>query len=207
MKNMIMSANVEKFVRFYNSEFGKKVMEKEAEYVFNELRNCEQILDVGCGIGSFEQYLPNLNIIGLDSSKEMLEEARKGSDKTFILGNAEDLKFKDSTFDAVFTVTTLEFLDNYKKAVEEIARVTKQHGKILAMMLNPESEYFKEGIKKPGDYFKRVKHMNPEEIGAHISHFYAITKEEYFLGIRSQNIFDTGDKRYASLYVVVGIKK
>jgi len=202
-----MSADVEKFVRFYNSEFGKKVMEKEAEYVCKELRNCEQILDVGCGIGSFEQYLPNLNITGLDSSKEMLEEARKRSDKTFILGNAEDLKFKDSTFDAVFTVTTLEFLGSYKKAVEEIVRVTKQRGKILAMMLNPESEYFKEEIKKPGDYFKKVKHVNPEKIGAHISHFYTITKEEYFLGIRSQNIFDTGDKRYASLYVFVGIKK
>jgi ubiquinone/menaquinone biosynthesis C-methylase UbiE len=139
-----MSANVEKFTRFCDSEFGKKIMKKEAEYVYNELRNCEKILDVGCGIGSFEQNLLSLNIIGLDSSAEMLEEARKRSNKTFVLGDAEHLMFKDATFDAVFTVTTLEFLNRYQKAAKEMARVTNQHGKILAMVLNPESEYFKE---------------------------------------------------------------
>jgi len=182
-------------------------MKKEAEYVYNELRDCEKILDVGCGIGSFEQNLPSLNIIGLDSSEEMLEEARRRSDKTFILGNAERMKFKDSAFDAVFTVTTLEFLDDYRKAVKEIARVTKHHGKILVMMLNPESEYFKEEIKKPADYFRRIKHTDLKEIRVFISQFYAITKEEYFLGIRGQHIFDTSDERYASLYAVVGMKR
>ena len=73
-----------------------------------------KILDVGCGIGSFEHSLPSLNIIGLDSSKEMLEEARKRSDKIFVLGNVEHLEIEDSAFDAVFTVTTLEFLDDYQ---------------------------------------------------------------------------------------------
>lgn len=52
---MVMNAEVEKFVKSCDSEFGKKVMEKEAEYVYNELRNYGMILDVGCGIGSFEQ--------------------------------------------------------------------------------------------------------------------------------------------------------
>jgi ubiquinone/menaquinone biosynthesis C-methylase UbiE len=122
---MVMNVDVERFVRFCDSEFGKKVMKREAEYVYNELKNCEKILDVGCGICSFEQNLPNLNVIGLDISEEMLEEARKRSDKAFVQGNAEKLKFEDSTFDAVFTVATLEFLDDYQKAVKEIARVTK----------------------------------------------------------------------------------
>jgi len=202
-----MSADVEKFVRFCDSKFGKKVIKKEAEFIYNELKNCEKILDVGCGIGSFEQYLSSLNIIGLDTSKEMLREARKRSDKTFVLSSGEHLNFKDSMFDAVFTVTTLEFLDNYQKAVKEMARVTKQHGKILAMILNPDSEYFKGEIKKPGDYFRRIKHTNLGEIRDCISQFYIIIKEEYFLGIREQHISDTNDHRYASLYVVVGIKK
>src|SRR4030043_1032103 len=121
---IVMSIDVERFVRFCDSEFGKSIMKKEVEYVYNELRNCEEILDVGGGIGSFEENLPSLNIVGLDSSKGMLEEARKRSDKTFVLGNAEHMNFKDSTFDAVFTVATLEFLDDYQKAIREIARVT-----------------------------------------------------------------------------------
>jgi SAM-dependent methyltransferase len=201
-----MSSDVERFVRFCDSEFGKSMMKKEVEYVYNELRSCEKILDVGCGIGSFEQDLPSLNIVGLDSSEEMLEEARKRSDKIFVLGNAEHMNFKDSIFDAVFTVTSLEFLDDYQKAVREIARVTRQHGKILAMTLNPESEYFRREMKKPGDYFRRIKHTDLREIRDYISQFFVISKEDYFLGIRGQRVFDTNDQRYASLRVVVGTK-
>src|SRR4030066_1866116 len=160
---MVMSTDVQKFIRFCDTEFGKKIMKKEVKYVYNELRSCEKILDVGCGIGSFEQSLPSLNIVGLDSSEEMLEEARKRSDKTFVPGNAEHMNFKDSTFDAVFTVATLEFLDDYQKAIREIARVTKQPAKILAMMLNPESQYFMGEMKKPSDYFRRIKHTNLRE--------------------------------------------
>jgi len=86
-----MNVDVEKFVWFCDSELGKRVMKEEAEYVYNELRNYGKILDVGCGISSFKQILPSLNIIGLDTSEEMLEEARKKSDKTFIQGNVEEL--------------------------------------------------------------------------------------------------------------------
>jgi len=204
---IVMNADIEKFVRFCDSEFGKKVMKREAEHIYNELGSCEKILDVGCGIGSFEQNLPTLNIIGLDISDEMLEEARKRSDKTFVQGNAEKLEFKDSTFDAVFTVTTLEFLEDYRKAVKEMARVTKPDGKILVMMLNPKSEYFRQEIKKASDYFRRIKHTDPKEIRDYISQFYTITKEEKFLGIRGKRIFDSDEERYASLYVVIGIRK
>lgn len=188
-----MNAYVERFVRFCNSDFGKELVRKEAEYVYNELKDYERILDIGCGIGSFEQNLPDLNIIGLDVSEEMLEEARKRSDKIFVQGNAEQLEFEDSTFNAVFTVTTLEFLDNYQAAVKEMARVTRPKGKILVLMLNPKSEYFSEETKKPDDYFKRIKHANPREIKDCISQFYTITTEESFLGIRGRHIFDTGE--------------
>ena len=170
------------------------------------MRGYGKILDVGCGIGAFEQNLPSLNIVGLDVSEEMLEEARKRSAKTFVRGDAEHLEFRDSAFDAVFTVTTLEFLDDYRRTVKEIARVTRQYGKILAMLLNPESEYFKREIKKPGDYFKRVKHTDLKETRDYISQFYTIVKEEYFLGIEEQRVFDTNDEKHASLYVVVGLK-
>jgi len=182
-------------------------MKKEVEYVYNELKNYGKILDVGCGIGSFEQNLPNLSIIGLDIAEEMLEEARTRSDKTFIQGNAEELQFKDSTFDAVFTVTTLEFLDDYRKAIKEIARVTKPKGKLLVMMLNPQSKYFMENVQRPGDYFQKIKHANTEEIRDYVSRFYEIRKEKYFLGIQEQRVFKTDDEKHASLYVLVGIKK
>ena len=201
-----MNPDVEKFIKFCESNFGKRILEKEAEYIYRELKDCQKIIDVGCGIGAFEQNL-NLNIIGLDESKEMLEEARKRSNKNFILGNAGNLPFKDASFDAVFYVATLEFLDNYQRAIKDAWRVTKLDGKILVMVLNPESEYFKEHIQKEGSYFRKVKHTNYREIRNYISRFYNIMKEEYFLGIRGKQIFDMSNRRFASLYVVVGKRK
>jgi ubiquinone/menaquinone biosynthesis C-methylase UbiE len=204
---IVMNVDVEKYVRFCDSEFGKTIMKKEAEYIYNELGKYGKILDIGCGIGSFEKNLPSFNIIGLDVSEEMLEEARKRSDKTFIQGNVEELQFQDSIFDAVFTVTTLEFLDDYKKAVTEIARVTKPQGKIVVMMLNTKSEYFMENVERPGDYFQKIQHTNTKEIRDYASRFYVISKEELFLGIQGQRVFETDDENLASLYVLVGIKK
>src|SRR3990167_4105242 len=114
-----MTNDAEKFIKFCESDFGKRVLEKEAEYVYQELKGSHRILDVGCGIGQFEQKLSELNITGLDNSKEILEEARKRSNKTFVLGDAESLSFDNASFDAVFYVATLEFVDSYRKAIQE----------------------------------------------------------------------------------------
>jgi ubiquinone/menaquinone biosynthesis C-methylase UbiE len=202
-----MNADVAKFVRFCDSLLGQQILRKEAAYIYNELQGSDTILDVGCGIGSFEQHLPTLNIIGVDISEDMLEEARKRSNKTFIQGDATDLEFHDAAFDAVFTVTTLEFLEDYQKAVREIARVTNSQGKLVAMMLNPRSEYFRENARRPGDYFQRIKHTNTKEMREYVSRFYVISKEDLFLGIQGEQVFETDDENLASLYVLVGTKK
>ena len=196
---------VERFIRFCASDFGRKVMDAEADYLRKKLAGRKKILEIGCGIGAFEQRLSDLNITGLDSSEAMLEEARKRSNKTFIRGSAYHLPFPDSSFDAVFFVTTLEFLDDYKKAIEETARILEKGGKLIVMVLNPESEYFKSHYQKPGDYFRKIKHMDFEEILERISKFFEM-EAEYFLGIRGNEIFDTQDKKFAALYVIKGIK-
>ncbi len=199
-----MTSDVEKFVIFYESDFGERVLEKEAEYIYQELKDCQKILNIGCGIGCLEQKLSKLNIIGLDNSKKMLEEARKRSNKTFVFGNAEKLPLKNTSFDAVFYICTLEFLSDYRKAIQEAYRVTKLNGKLLVVMLNHESEYFHKHTQRKSSYFKRIKHTNLKEIREHISQHYQITKEEYFLGIKGQQIFDSSNKRLAGLYVIVG---
>lgn len=201
-----MNTDVEKFLRFCGSDFGKKVLDMEAGYLYNELKGYENILHVGCGIGSFEERLSELNIIGLDSLKEMLEEARKRSNKNFVLGDAENLPFRDSSFDAVFYVATIEFINNYMKAIREATRVTVPPGKMVVMMLNPESEYFQAHFQRSGSYFKKVKHIDLNAIKNYISRYYQITKAEYFLGIKNENIFETEDKIIASLFVIVGKK-
>lgn len=79
--------------------------------------------------------------------------------------------------------------------------------RIDAIDVNYKSEYFREEIKNTGEYFRRIKHTNPKEIRDYVSLFYTVTKEEAFLGIRGKRIYDTSEDKYASLYVVVGIRK
>jgi len=199
------TSDVKKFVKFCEGDFGKEVLRREAHYLRNELRGRKRILDIGCGIGSFEEMLPELNIVALDSSEEMLEEARRRSDKKFVLGNAENLDFPDQSFDAVFMVTTLEFVENYGKAVDEAARVLVPGGKLVVMTLNPESKYFKDHVQKEDSYFRKIKHTNLKEIERYIQKLF-VASGEYFLGIQGVDVFDTNDKSLAALYVVKGIK-
>jgi ubiquinone/menaquinone biosynthesis C-methylase UbiE len=200
-------SDAEKFARFYESAFGKRILEIEAEYIRKALSGCGRILDIGCGIGPFEQKLPDLNITGLDISEEMITEARRRCGNDFVLGNAEALEFGDSSFDAVFFVATLEFVEDYKKALREALRVTRPGGRLLLIMLNPESHYFHEQSEDEGSYFRKVLHTDVREITDYIGEFYNIIKEEYFLGIAGPEIFDTSDKEYASIYAVTGERR
>lgn len=200
-------SDTQKFDRFYRSGFGKRVLKTEADYVRRQLEGCGRILDVGCGIGTFEQELSDMNITGLDISEEMISEARRRCGSVFVLGNAEELVFGDSSFDAVFFVATLEFVADYKKAVREAWRVTRPGGRLLVMMLNPESQYFREQSEDEGSYFRKVLHADVKGIRDYISELYHVVNEEYILGISEQEIFDTSDEKYASLYAVTGEKK
>jgi len=199
-------SDVENFTELCDSEFGRNLMDREAEYVRKELQSCKRILDVGCGIGSIEQRLTEFNITGIDSSEEMLQEARKRSDKDFIQGNAEDLPFEEKSFDGTLYLTSLEFLPDFKKALEEASRVLKEKGRLLIILLNPESEYFKSHMMKEDSYFNRMKHRNLEDIEGFTSGYFTV-RSEYFLGIKGKEIFPTQDRRYASLYVIKGQKK
>ena len=105
--------DLQNFIEFCDSEFGKKVMKAEADFIRKSLGSRpEKILDIGCGIGAIEQYLADLNITGVDESPVFLAEAGRRSNKRFMLGNATDLPFEDGSFDAIISVTTIELVEN-----------------------------------------------------------------------------------------------
>jgi hypothetical protein len=74
------------------------------------------------------------------------------------------------------------------------------------MLLNPESEFFKEKIKNPDSYVNKIKHTDLKEIERTIAEYFAV-KTEYFLGIKEQDVFETKNPNLASLYIIKGIKK
>lgn len=133
----------ERYEQWFLTPIGKLVKEKEGELVFRmlELRPGEKILDAGCGTGVFTlDYLgQGAEVVGLDISDPMLRLAKeKASGYPFsaVRGDMLYLPFKDNTFDKVVSVTALEFIADARKAVDELFRVTRPGGRVVAATLN-----------------------------------------------------------------------
>lgn len=107
------------------------------------------VLDVGCGDSNkYLGFSPGDTYIGLDREKMGLVD---------IIGDAPHLPFKDGSFDAVTCISVLEHVENPKKVLSEIYRVTKAGGKVfisVPFILNyhpvPEDfrRYTKVGLQK-----------------------------------------------------------
>jgi len=197
---------MEKYLQSCKTEFWRKVFKTEADYILKELKGTEEVLSIGCGPAIIERALSEygFNVTGLDISKQALDKAAN-SIRT-VVGSAENMNFPDSCFDVVIYVASLQFIEKYKEAIKQTARVLRLGGKLLAMLLNPESEFFKQKITNPDSYINRIKHTNLTEIERTIAEYFSI-RTEYFLGIRGEQIFPTHDCNLASLYVVKGKKK
>lgn len=91
------------------------------------------LLDVCCGSGMGSEYYTRLraNVIGLDSSLSAIKRAkircrRYGFQADFLVGDAENLPFENNCFDVVSVHDGLHHLNNAKKAILEMTRVTKK---------------------------------------------------------------------------------
>tara|TARA_R110002074_G_scaffold152409_4_gene306384 strand:+ start:133 stop:864 length:732 start_codon:yes stop_codon:yes gene_type:complete len=129
---------------------------KVVKLVANE--NPKNILDIATGTGDLAISLTSTNakeIIGLDISGGMLEVGRKkiSSKKldgiiSMVIGDSEDLPFKDNTFDAITVAFGVRNFENLEKGLSEILRVLKPNG-IFAILETsvPTNPIYKIGYK------------------------------------------------------------
>jgi SAM-dependent methyltransferase len=98
----------------------------------------QSVLEVGCGTGLFIEWFADFGhqVTGLEPSASMLDMARKRLPPRITLdrGFAEDLPYEDNSFDTVALITTLEFVDHPRQALEEACRVARRH--VLLGVLN-----------------------------------------------------------------------
>ena len=197
---------MENYLRSCKTEFWKKVFKAELDYILQELKGTKDILSVGCGPAIIEAGLSEhgFNVTGLDISKEALNQA-PDSIRT-VRGSVENMDFTESSFDAVIYVASIQFIERYKEAIKQSARVLRSGGKLLIMLLNPESEFFKEKTQNPDSYINKIKHINLAEIERTIAEHFSV-QTEYFLGIKGTKVFQSRNSNAASLCVIKGTKK
>src|ERR1700733_3549102 len=98
-------------------------------------------LDLGCGPGTLSEDLLRVSeeVWGVDSSEGMISLATRRIKDTpfrnnlhFEVGAAEQLRFPDAYFDAVICVGVLRYLESWEKGLQEICRVLKPGGVLVA---------------------------------------------------------------------------
>lgn len=104
-----------------------------------ELKDGDEILEIGCGNGYYLSLLNRLgiklNLIGIDNDKSALFDAKRfiSDDRVkLIFSNAEKLPFKDKTFDKIVISEVIEHVKNEQVVLHEAFRVLKKSG-ILAL--------------------------------------------------------------------------
>jgi SAM-dependent methyltransferase len=201
-----MVAVMDEYVQSCKTPFWQKVFQVEREYLVRHLQGTTDVLSVGCGPAIIEGGLSErgFRVTGLDISREALACAPDHVRK--IVGRAEDMDFPASSFDAVIYVASLQFIEDYRKAIEKTAHVLRPNGKVIVMLLNPESAFFKERVRNPASYVTRIRHTNLPEIEAAIADCFCV-ETEYFLGVRGGEVFTSHDPAVAALFIIRGVRK
>ncbi|MEK6934599.1 MAG: class I SAM-dependent methyltransferase [Nanoarchaeota archaeon] len=110
------------FHKYWNESFVK----------FVNLFPKAKILDNGCGSGLLLRDLKDkdLELYGVDISKEMVEAARKEIINVKV-ADSEELPFKDGFFDIIFCRASIHHFHSYGKSLREMKRVLKKKGKLV----------------------------------------------------------------------------
>lgn len=141
---------------YYQTEHGKQVdlIEKEAVNQYLQLINKDgNNLEIGCGTGHWTSFFTakGFPVTAIDLSTEMLQNARKKQvkDARFLQMDAHHLEFSDASFQNVFSIATLEFVQDPDKAWSEINRVLIPGGHFLIGGLNLHSPIGKHREQDP----------------------------------------------------------
>lgn len=96
------------------------------------------VLEVGCGTGLLLARIREFarSARGVDLSPGMLARAReRGLD--VVEGSATDLPFPDASFDVACSFKVLPHVPDIRRALEEMARVVRPGGAVIAEFYNP----------------------------------------------------------------------
>ena len=104
------------------------------------IRAGKSVLDIGCGAGYSTALIKEAGakVIGVDAAQGFVDYATKtypGID--FQVGGLEELAFGDDEFDVVFAANSVQYASNLEIALQELKRVCKPGGSIVAGLFGP----------------------------------------------------------------------
>ncbi len=114
-----------------------------------EIKNGEHVLEIGAGTGkNIRLYPKDAEIFLFDINPRMISKAVKKSAKQkfnaggFVLGNARELPFQDSSFDAIVMSYALSAIPGNMKLIPELKRIIRPDGRIGIFDYALSSEFY-----------------------------------------------------------------
>jgi len=160
-KTFAFDDNANEYDRWY--EGNKEIYQSELLALKQVVPAGKRGLEVGVGTGRFA--VPLGVKIGVEPSEAMLSIARQRGVKVK-KGFAENLPFKDKSFDFVLFVTTICFLNDISKALKEVYRVLVKNGEIIIGLIDKNSDLGKkyEKMKEKNKFYKDAHFYSVDEI-------------------------------------------
>jgi len=139
-------------------------------------------IEIGSGSGKFA--IPLGIDLGIEPSEKMLEAAVNSGVKS-IMGTAESLPVKNLVFDFALMVTTICFIDDPRKAFNEVFRILKDQGSFIVGFVDKMSRIGQSYLKKKekSKFYKSAKFYSVPEI------YGFITTAGFSIGKTVQTLF------------------
>lgn len=122
---------------------------------FSYFTKNQDILEIGSGLGffSFEYEKLGLSLTSVDISLNNITRTRERgsllkSNADFAACDAQNLPFKENSFDGILSNSTLRYVPDLRKALRETYRVLKPGGYVLLDFPNKYCPYFGGHLKK-----------------------------------------------------------
>lgn len=127
-----------------------------------ELEKTDLILDAGMGTGRFTKPLQarGFDVVGIDIARRMIGKAKEKGVENIVRGTLLALPFQDLAFDKCISVHVLHLITDWRFALAEIGRVTKDG--FVSVAFNKE--------QSPAQEIRNAYDRTCEELGHSVRH-------------------------------------
>lgn len=144
------------------------VYQSELAAVNHFIPKVEKSIEIGIGSGQFA--LPLKIKTGIDPSKSMIKLAK---DKGLNISQAvaENLPFKNNSFDFALIVTTICFVEDIDASLKEAKRILKHNGRIIVGLVDKKSPLGRKYLKSKQDniFYRWATFYSTDEIILHLN--------------------------------------
>jgi SAM-dependent methyltransferase len=208
IKPIIPRSELDAFIKKLELQALETAEERLPLYLKVGLKEARLVLDVGCGSGFVTRDIARLTkglVVAIEGSEHLVLVAKKilGEyiNTSLCMGDARQLPFPTNTFDLVTCNLMLMWADDPQTVVNEMARVVKPQGKILAS-LEPDyggKIHWPENIKVDPLFAGEAirKKGGDPHIGRKLRMFFVKADLETTIGIGNNRIWSCDeDKQY-----------